>query len=98
MSTKKKQSTNYHPKTTPRPKPPPPSLRNRTLPANDHQPSRRGGYFEAAPPLYNALLGKDGNPLPPLRANARWQQPRLLPHSDKQARTAAFAALRKEFG
>ena len=28
----------------------------------------------------------------------RWQQARLIPRSDKPARTAAFAALRKEFG
>src|SRR5690349_3457381 len=33
-----------------------------------------------------------------LRADVRWQQARLIPRSDKQARTAAFAALRKEFG
>ena len=33
-----------------------------------------------------------------LRADVRWQQARLIPRSDKQARTAAFAGLRKEFG
>src|SRR5262245_49307523 len=33
-----------------------------------------------------------------MRADVRWQQARLIPRSDKPARTAAFVALRKEHG
>ena len=33
-----------------------------------------------------------------MRADVRWQQARLIPRSEQQARKAAFAALRKEFG
>lgn len=33
-----------------------------------------------------------------MRADCRWQEARLIPRSEPQARTAAFAALRKAFG
>ena len=56
------------------------------------------GHFEAARHLYNALLGEAVKRVRRMRADVRWQQARLIPRSDKQARTAAFAALRKEFG
>src|SRR5689334_9856162 len=92
MSTKKKQSTSYHQKTTPT------FLLELPLQVNSQQAKRLHGHFEAARHLYNALLGEAVKRLRPLRADERWQQARLIPRSDKQARTAAFAALRKEFG
>ena len=53
------------------------------------------GHFEAARHLYNALLGEAVRRLRRMRADVRWQQARLIPRSDKPARTAAFAALQK---
>src|SRR5215831_11416278 len=92
MSTKKKQSTSIHPKTTPT------FLLELPLQVNSQQAKHLRGHFEAARHLYNALLSEAVKRLRHMRADVRWQQARLLPRSDKPARTAAFAALRKEFG
>ena len=92
MSKKTKQSTSGHPKTTPT------FLLELPLQVNNQQARHLRGHFEAARHLYNALLGEAVRRLRRLRADVRWQQARLIPRSGKQARTAAFAALRKEFG
>src|ERR1051326_7480350 len=68
------------------------------LQVNSQQAKHLHGHFEAARHLYNALLGEAVKRLRRLRADVRWQQARLIPRSDKQARKSAFAALRKEFG
>src|ERR1051326_4849156 len=92
MSTKKKRPTIHHPKTTPT------FLLELPLQVNSQQAKHLRGHFEAARHLYNALLGEATKRLRRMRADGRWQEARLIPRSDKQARTTAFAALRKEFG
>src|SRR5262245_66112403 len=89
MSTKTKQSTSYPPKTTPT------FLLELPLQVNSQQAKQLRGHFEAARHLYHALLGEAVKRVRRLRADVRWQQARLIPRSDKQARTAAFAALQK---
>src|SRR5215468_5627074 len=89
MSTKKKQPTSHHPKTTPT------FLLELPLQVNSQQAKHLRGHFEAARHLYNALLGEAVKRLLRLRADVRWRAARLIPRSDKQARTAAFAALQK---
>src|SRR6516164_6045372 len=87
-----KPSTNDQPKTTP-------TFRlELPLQVDSQQAKHLRGHFEAARHLYNALLGEAVKRLRRMRAESRWQQARLIPRSDKQARKAAFAALRKEFG
>src|SRR5215813_9692358 len=92
MRKKINQSTRDHPKTTPT------FLLELPLQVNSQQAKHLRGHFEAARHLYNALLGEAVKRVRRMRADVRWQQARLLPRSDKQARTAAFAALRKEHG
>src|SRR5215472_16161908 len=92
MSTKTKQLTRDHPKKMPT------FLLELPLQVNSQQARHLRGHFEAARHLYNALLGEAMRRLRRMRADSRWQQARLIPRSDKQARKAAFAALRKEFG
>ena len=92
MGKKTKQSTRYHPKTTPT------FLLELPLQVNSQQAKHLRGHFEAARHLYNALLSEAMKRLRRMRAESRWQQARLIPRPDKQARTAAFVALRKEFG
>src|SRR5262245_63686756 len=92
MSTKTRQSTNNHPKTTPT------FLLELPLQVNSQQAKRLRGHFEAARHLYHALLGEAVKRLRQMCADARWQEARLIPRSEKQARKAAFTALRKEFG
>src|SRR5262245_22809952 len=89
MSKKTKQSTNVHQKTTPT------FLLELPLQVNSQQARRLRGHFEAARHLYNALLGEAMKRVRRMRADVRWQEARLIPRSDKQARTAAFAALQK---
>src|SRR5215510_3876262 len=92
MSKKMKQSTSYRPKTTPT------FLLELPLQVNSQQAKHLRGHFEAARHLYNALLGEAMKRLRHMCADLRGPQARLIPRSDKAARTAAFAALRKEFG
>ena len=92
MKKKPKQSTSDHPKKTPT------FLLELPLQVNNQQAKHLRGHFEAARHLYNALLGEAVKRLRRMRADVRWQQARLIPRSEQQARKAAFAALRKEFG
>src|SRR5262245_47243578 len=89
MSKKTKQSTSVHPKTTPT------FLLELPLQVNSQQAKHLRGHFEAARHLYHALLGEAMKRVRRLRAESRWQQARLIPRSDKPARTAVFAALQK---
>src|SRR5215470_7275777 len=81
MSKKTKQSTGNRPKTTPT------FLLELPLQVNSQQAKRLRGHFEAARHLYNALLGEAVKRVRRMRADVRWQQARLLPRSDKPART-----------
>src|SRR5215467_4965714 len=89
---KTKYPTNDQPKTTPT------FLLELPLQVNSQQAKHLRGHFEAARHLYHALLFEAMRRLRRMRADVRWQQARLVPRSHKQARKAAFAALRKEFG
>src|SRR5215510_5814526 len=89
MSKKTKQSTSHHQKTTPT------FLLELPLQVNSQQATHLRGHFEAARHLYNALLGEAMKRVRRMRADVRGPQARLIPRSDKQARTAAFAALQK---
>src|SRR5215472_16657211 len=89
MSKKTKHSTNEHSKTTPT------FLLELPLQVNGQQAKHLRGHFEAARHLYNALLGEAAKRLRHMRAESRWQEARLIPRSERQARTAAFAALQK---
>src|ERR1700745_3313084 len=89
MSKKTKHSMRVHAKTTPT------FLLELPLQVSSQQARHLRGHFEAARHLYNALLGEAVRRLRRMRADVRWQQARLIPRSDKPARKAAFAALRK---
>ena len=85
MSKKTKQSTRNHVKTTPT------FLLELPLQVNSQQAKHLRGHFEAARHLYNALLSEAVKRLRHMRVDPRWQEARLLPRSNKQARTAAFS-------
>lgn len=89
---KTKQPTNDKPKPTPT------FLLEVPLQVTSQQTKHLHGHFEAARHLYNALLGEAMNRLRRMRTDARWQQARAIPRSEPQARHAAFAALRKDYG
>jgi transposase len=65
---------------------------------NSQQTKYLHGHFEAARHLYNALLSETIKRLERMRADEGWQLARLIPRSEKQARQAAFNALRKTHG
>src|SRR5215470_16050346 len=92
MSTQKKQSKSVHPKTTPT------FLLELPLQVNSQQAKHLHGHFEAARHLYHALLSEAVKRVRRMRADPRGPQARLISRFDKQARTAAFAARRLEFG
>src|SRR5262245_50471602 len=89
MSKQTKQSTRDHQKTTPT------FLLELPLQVNSQQAKHLHGHFEAARHLSNALLFEAMKRLRRMRADVRWRAARLIPRSDKQTRTAAFAALQK---
>src|SRR5215469_18233447 len=91
MSKKTKQSTGYHSKTTPT------FLLELPLQVNSQQAKRLRGHFEAARQLYNALLAEALKRLRGMRADTRWQEARAIPRHEKQARFAAFSALRTAY-
>lgn len=68
------------------------------LQVDSQQAKHLHGHFEAARQFYNALLSEALKRLRRLRADVRWQAARALPKTEKKARHAAFAALRKEYG
>jgi transposase len=55
-------------------------------------------HLEAARQFYNAVLSQGQRRLRLMRADAAWQAARALPPSQKQARKAAFGALRQQYG
>ena len=52
-------------------------------------------HLEAARCLYNALLGEANQRLRRMRNDPAWAKARSIPHSNKQERSQAFSALRK---
>jgi hypothetical protein len=62
------------------------------------QASRLHAHLEAARQLYNALLGQAMKRLRQMHADPGWQQARAIPRSRKQERSAAFAAMRSQYG
>src|SRR5215471_11259980 len=97
-SSEQSMRKNTKPPTGDQPKTTPTFLLELPLQVNSQQARHLRGHFEAARHLYNALLGEAVKRVRRMRTESRWQQARLIPRSDKQARKAAFAALRKEFG
>src|SRR5262245_22301268 len=89
MSKQTKQSTRDHLKTTPT------FLLELPLQVNSQQAKRLRGHYEAARHLYHALLGEAMKRLRRMHADPRGPEARLIPRSDQQTRTAAFAALQK---
>src|SRR5215470_3670100 len=89
MNKQMKQSNRGHLKTTPT------FLLELPLQVNSQQAKHLRGHFEAARQLYNALLGEAMKRVRRMRADVKWRAARLLPRSDTQARTTAFAALQK---
>lgn len=59
---------------------------------------RLHAHFEAARQFYNAVLSEGLHRLRMMRADPAWQAARALPQTHKQARHAAFAALRQQYG
>src|SRR5215470_16699170 len=89
---KTKPPTNDQPKGTPT------FLLEVPLQVNSQQAKHLHGHFEAARHLYNALLGEAIQRLSRMRASEEWQGARVIPRAEKQARQAAFTALRKTYG
>lgn len=92
MNKKRKTKDGETPKTTPT------FLLELPLQVTSLHAKHLQGHFEAARHLYNALLCEALKRLRRMRADAGWQQTRLIPRSEKQARKAAFTALRKTNG
>jgi transposase len=89
---KTKPPTSDQPKTTPT------FLLELPLQVTSLQAKHLRGHFEAARHFYNALLFEAMKRLRRMQTDVGWQQARLIPRSEKQARTAAFSALRKTHG
>jgi hypothetical protein len=92
LNKKRHQPTSETPKTTPT------FLLELPLQVDSQQAKHLRGHFEAARQLYNALLAEAMKRFRRMRADVRWQQARLLPRTEKQARRVAFSALRTEYG
>src|SRR5262245_4255392 len=89
---KRKMKDGETPKTTPT------FLLELPLQVNSKQAKRLHGHLEAGRYLYNALLCEAMKRLRHMRTSEAWQQAKAIPRSEKQARKAAFTALRKEYG
>ena len=68
------------------------------LVVHEGQAKRIRAHLEAARQFYNALLSEGLSRLQRMRADPRWQAARALPRTQKQARQAAFTALREQYG
>jgi hypothetical protein len=68
------------------------------LVVHEGQAKRIRAHLEAARQFYNALLSEGRSRLQRMRADPRWQAARALPRTQKQARQAAFTALREQYG
>lgn len=62
------------------------------------QAARLRAHLEAGRQCYNAVLSEGLKRLRAMRADPVWQVARAIPHSQKQERTRAFAALREQSG
>jgi hypothetical protein len=68
------------------------------LVAGPAQAKRLRAHLEAGRQFYNALLSEGQRRLRQMRADPGWQATRALPHTRTQERTAAFRALREQYG
>jgi transposase len=68
------------------------------LVADPAQATRLRAHLEAGRQFYNALLSQGQRRLQQMRADPAWQAARAIPRSQKQARQAAFSALREQYG
>jgi len=68
------------------------------LVAGPAQAKRLRAHLEAGRQFYNALLSEGQRRLRQMRADPRWQAARAIPHTRTQERTAAFRALREQYG
>lgn len=62
------------------------------------QAARLRAHLEAGRQFYNAVLSEGLKRLRAMRADPVWQVARAIPHSQKQERARAFAALREQYG
>ena len=63
---------------------------------DEHQARLLSAHFEAARQLYNAILSEGQRRLRWMRADPDWQAARAIPHSQKEARSQAYRALREK--
>ncbi len=68
------------------------------LVAGPAQAKRLRAHLEAGRQFYNALLSEGQRRLRQMRADPGWQAARAIPHTRTQERTAAFRALREQYG
>src|SRR5215467_465357 len=68
------------------------------LQVDERQSARLRAHLEAGRAFYNAILSEGQKRLRQMRADPAWQQARLIPHSHKHERQAAFLRLRELYG
>jgi transposase len=68
------------------------------LQVNSQQAAHLDAHFECARQLYNALLAEAMKRLTRMKADPAWQAARVLPRSQREARSKAFAHLRTQYG
>src|SRR5258708_3486697 len=68
------------------------------LVVTEGQAKRLGGHLEAAREFYNAVLSRGLDCLHQMRSDPAWQAARAIPRTHKEARAAAFSAVRKQYG
>src|SRR6266568_8441144 len=62
------------------------------------QAKRVHAHLEAGRQFYNAILSEGQRRLRRMRADPAWQAARAIPSSHKEMRSAAFSALREQYG
>ena len=68
------------------------------LVVEEGQAKRLRAHLEVGRQFYNAVLSEGQKRLRQMRADPAWQAARAIPHTHKQERQAAFAALREQYG
>jgi hypothetical protein len=97
MSKKKQKQTSEETEKEPHRKTPT-FLLELALRVNEGQARRIRAHLEAGRALYNAVLSEGQRRLRQMRADPAWQAARVIPRTHKQERTAAFSALRRQYG
>src|SRR5215472_9299449 len=93
MGSKKQSQQSSSPK-----KKPPTFLLELPLEVQAGQAARVGAHLEVGRLFYNAVLSAGQLRLRRMRADPAWQEARAIPHTHRQERRAAFAALRERYG